>query len=235
MLNQLPTWEKLAKVIIWQQIGELKGKTILDFGSGAGITANHFAADNQVTALEPSADMLAQQVNTNGYRHIIGSTDELKKLSSESFDYVFCHNVLEYADDREIIVGEFYRLLKLNGKLSIVKHNRNGRVMQMVVLLNNFDEANNLLDGHNSNAQQFGTINYYDDKDIIEWYGGFILQETYGLRTFWDLQQNQEIQKDEDWQKKMIDIEMKVSQNPDFQKIAFFHHLIFEKQVNDNL
>ena len=46
MLNQLPTWEKLAKVIIWKQIGELKGKTILDFGSGAGITANHFAADN---------------------------------------------------------------------------------------------------------------------------------------------------------------------------------------------
>ena len=41
---------------------------------------------------------------------------------------------------------------------------------------------------------------------------------------------NQEIQKDEKWQKKMIEIEMKVSQNPDFQKIAFFHHLIFEKR-----
>ena len=235
MIDQLPIGEKLAKLIVWKQIGKLKGKTILDFGSGTGITADHFAADNQVTALEPSADMLAQQVNTNGYRQIIGSTDELKKLPSDSFDYIFCHNVLEYADDREIIAREFYRLLKPSGKLSIVKHNRNGRVMQMIVLLNNFDEANNLLDGHNSNAQQFGTINYYDDKDIIEWYGGFILQETYGLRTFWDLQQNQEIQKDEDWQKKMIDIEMKVSQNPDFQKIAFFHHLIFEKRVNENL
>ena len=154
----------------------------------------------------------------------------MKKLPSESFDYIFCHNVLEYADDREEIVREFYRLVKPNGKLSIVKHNRNDRVMQMVVLLNNFDEANHLLAGHNSNAQQFGTINYYDDKDIIEWYGGFTLQETYGLRTFWDLQQNQEIQKDEKWQKKMIGIEMRVSQNPDFQKIAFFHHLIFEKR-----
>lgn len=111
MLNQLPVWEKLAKVIIWKQIGELKGKKILDFGSGAGITANHFASDNQVTAIEPSADMLAQQVNTNGYRQIIGSTDELKMLPNNSFDYIFCHNVLEYADDREIIVGEFYRLV----------------------------------------------------------------------------------------------------------------------------
>ena len=235
MQNQLPVWEKLAKVIIWKQIGELKGKTILDFGSGTGITPNHYATDNNVIAVEPSEEMLAKQVNTNGYQQIIGSTDELKNLPSECFDYIFCHNVLEYVDDREEIVREFYRLLKPSGKLSIVKHNRNGRVMQMIVLLNNFDEANNLLDGHNSNAQQFGTIDYYDDKDIIEWCDGFTLQETYGLRTFWDLQQNQEIQKDEDWQKKMIDIEMKVSQNPDFQKIAFFHHLIFEKRVNENL
>lgn len=230
MINQLPTWEKLAKQIIWKQIGELKGKAILDFGSGTGITANHFAADNQVTAIEPSEDMLAQQVNTNGYRQIVGSTDELKTLPSNSFDYILCHNVLEYVNDREIIVGEFYRLLKKNGKLSIVKHNRNGRVMQMVVLLNNFEEANNLLDGSNSQAQQFGTINYFDDSDISNWCSGLVLQQTYGLRTFWDLQQNQEIQKDEEWRQKMINIEMRVSQNPDFQNIAFFHHLVFVKQ-----
>ena len=152
MLNQLPVWEKLAKVIIWKQIGELKGKTILDFGSGTVITADHYAADNHVIAIEPSEEMLAKQVNTNGYQQIVGSTDELKNLPSECFDYIFCHNVLEYVDDREEIVREFYRLLKPNGKLSIVKHNRNGRVMQMVVLLNNFDEANDLLDGHNSSA-----------------------------------------------------------------------------------
>ena len=230
MLNQLPAWEKLATVINWKQIGGLKGKTILDFGSGTGITADHFATNNQVTAIEPSEDMLAQRINTNGYKQIVGSTEKLKKLLSNSFDYILCHNVLEYADDREEIVREFYRLVKPNGKLSIVKHNRNGRVMQMVVLLNNFDEANHLLDGHNSNAQQFGTINYYADSDIAEWCDSFVLRESFGLRTFWDLQQNQEIQKDEEWQKKMLDIEMKVSQKPDFQKIAFFHHLIFEKR-----
>lgn len=230
MLNQLPVWEKLAKLIVWKQIGTLNGKTILDFGSGTGITADHFASNNKVIAVEPSVEMTAKQVNTNCYQQIIGSTEELKKLPSESFDYIFCHNVLEYADGREIIVREFFRLLKPNGKLSIVKHNRNGRVMQMVVLLNNFDEANNLLDGHNSNAQQFGTIKYYDDRDITNWCDDFVLRESFGLRTFWDLQQNQEIQKYKEWQRKMIYIEMRVSQNPDFQKIAFFHHLIFEKR-----
>ena len=141
MLNQLPTWEKLAKEIIWNQIGELIGKTILDYGSGTGITANHFAERNNVIAIEPSEDMLEKQVNINNYQQLIGSLDELKKLQNDSFDYIICHNVLEYADDREDIVREFYRLLKPKGKLSIVKHNRNGRIMQMVVLLNNFDEA----------------------------------------------------------------------------------------------
>ena len=86
MLNQLPVWEKLAKQIIWKQIGTLNGKTILDFGSGTGITADHFAADNKVIAVEPSEEMLAKQVNTNGYQQIIGSLDELKKLPGESFD-----------------------------------------------------------------------------------------------------------------------------------------------------
>ena len=68
--------------------------------------------------------------------------------------------------------------------------------------------------------------NLRDNMSTLE----LVLQQTYGLRTFWDLQQNQEIQKDEEWQKKMIDIETRVSQNPDFQRIAFFHHLIFEKR-----
>lgn len=229
MLSKLPTWEKLAKEIIWKQLGSIENKTILDFGSGTGITANYYAENNKVIAIEPSQEILAEQCNTNGYQQIIGSTERLKELRNESFDLIICHNVLEYTNDREEIVNEFYRLLKPNGKLSIVKHNRNGRVMQMVVLLNNFEAANNLLDGKNSNAQKFGVINYYEDNDVLDWCNKLQLSKVYGLRTFWDLQQNQEIQKDGEWQKNMVDIEMRVSEINDYRNIAFFHHLIFTK------
>ena len=116
-------------------------------------------------------------------------------MTSDSFEYIFCHNVLHYADGREIIAGEFYPLLKKGGKLAIVKHNRNGRVMQMIVFLNNFEEANNLLGGQNSNAQQFGTIIYYDDREVSNWCNRLVLLQTYGLRTFWDLQQKQKCKK----------------------------------------
>lgn len=136
---------------------------------------------------------------------------------------------MEYADGREGIVKEFYRLLKPSGKLSIVKHNRSGRVMQMAVLLNDFKSANNLLDGKDGMASKFGTIHYYEDEDITKWCRGFSISKTYGIRTLWDLQQNQEIQKDEHWQEKMIQLEMRVSEIKEYINIAFFHHLILVK------
>lgn len=38
-ISELPAWERLLKRIIWAQLGAIKGKRILDFGSGEGITA----------------------------------------------------------------------------------------------------------------------------------------------------------------------------------------------------
>lgn len=229
LLNSLPVWEKLAKHIIWAQLGKIEDKDILDFGSGTGITADYFAENNNVIAVEPNIEMLKNQIKYNNYTQLIGSIDRLRELDNNSFDVIICHNVLEYAEDREQIVNEFYRLLRRGGILSIVKHNRNGRVMQMAVLLNDFETANNILDGQNGNASKFGTINYYDDEDILNWCSDFTLDKKYGLRTFWDLQQNQEIQEKAEWQRKMIELEMRVSEHKDFQNIAFLHHLIFKK------
>ena len=57
-LTELPAWERLFKKILWKQLGNINGKYILDFGSGEGITANHFAKDNKVIAVEPWEEML---------------------------------------------------------------------------------------------------------------------------------------------------------------------------------
>lgn len=42
-ITDLPAGERLFKKIVWKQLGDMEGKKILDFGSGEGITANHFA------------------------------------------------------------------------------------------------------------------------------------------------------------------------------------------------
>lgn len=229
-LQNLPPWELLLKKIVWQQLGDIRGKRILDFGSGIGVTANHYAICNEVIAIEPSEESVAQRWKKNTYQQIVGSTGALRKLSDESFDVILCHNVLEYAQDREGIMREFYRLLKPDGMISVVKHNRPGRVMQMVVLLNEFDKAHALLDGKDGTASQYGTIHYYEDKDIAKWCNSLRIEKVSGIRTFWDLQQNQECHKDPAWQEKMIEMELRVSEIEEYRDIAFFHHLIVRKQ-----
>lgn len=228
-IEKLQPWEALLKRIVISQLGDLKGKKILDFGSGTGFLANYYAQNNDVTAVEPSEESAAERYCDYAYQQFIGSVEVLKKMEAGTFDLIFCHNVLEYADCREEAVREFYRLLKPDGQLSVIKHNRPGRVMQMVVLLNDFEKAHMLLDGKDGTASKYGTIHYYEDADLTEWCKGFKIYEIYGIRTFWDLQQNQEVHKDAEWQAKMIEVEMRVAQIKKFQDIAFFHHLILKK------
>ena len=225
-LNTLPPWEQLFKRVLWAQFGDVRGKRILDFGSGIGVTACHYAAQNEVIAVEPSAESVAKRWDEHPYRQIVGSTEALRQMPDNSFDVIFCHNVLEYVPDRAEILKEFHRLLKPDGFVSLVKHDRSGRVMQMVALLNEFEKAYALLDGEDGFAADHGTIRYYED--VTE---GFRIKETYGIRTFWDLQQDQECHKAPAWQEKMIEMELRIAQIPQYRDIAFFHHLILAKKV----
>ena len=100
----------------------------------------------------------------------------------------------------------------------------------MVVLLNEFDHAHSLLDGNDGMTSKFGAIRYYDDSDIEKWCSGLRITKTLGMRTFWDLQQNQEIHKDANWQDKMLDMEMRVSDIEEYVNIAFFHHIVVGKK-----
>ncbi len=229
-LTELPAWERLFKKIVWQQLGEIEGKKILDFGSGEGITANHLAKKNEVMAIEPSKEMLQNAWTDFEYTQIIGDVNALTDLEAETFDVIICHNVLEYIDEKAAVIKELARVLKKGGILSVAKHNRAGRVLQMAVLLDDFEKAHALLDGENSTASKFGAIKYYEDEDITNWAPNLTVSDLFGIRTFWDLQQNQEKHSDEKWQEEMIRLEQRVSQIPQYRDIAFFHHLILIKK-----
>ena len=228
-ITDLPAWERLFKKIVWKQLGDMEGKKILDFGSGEGITASHFAEKNDVTAIEPSKEMLSNAWKDYEYTQIVGDVNALSAFKNETFDMIICHNVLEYIDDKAAVVKVLARVLKKDGIISIVKHNRAGRVMQMAVLLDDFEKANEILDGKDSTASKFGTIRYYEDNDITKWEPQITVSDILGIRTFWDLQQNQQKHGDEAWQEKMLQLELRVSQMREYKNIAFFHHILLKK------
>lgn len=227
----MQTWDYLLKQMLWKQLDFAQGMKILDFGSGEGETAAHLALCNDVTAVEPWEVMLANRV-AGDYTQLRGGIEFVKTMPEKSFDMVVCHNVLEYVDDKEAYLRELARVVKPGGLLSLVKHNRPGRVMQMTVLLNDFAMAGNLLDGGNGTTSKFGDIRYYGDADALCWLPGFACEKLWGARTFWDLQQKQECHTDPEWQKKMLALEERVSTIPEYRNIAFFHHLLLRKSEN---
>lgn len=229
-ITELSAWDRMFKRIVWAQLGEIEGKRILDFGSGEGITANYLAKKNVVVAVEPSEDMLRNRWDDYEYKQIVGDVSNLSEFENESFDLIICHNVLEYIDDKEQVINELCRLLKVGGMISVVKHNRAGRVMQMAVLLDDMKKANDILDGKDGMSSQFGAIRYYEDEQIVRWNNRLKLIDEFGIRTFWHLQQNQEKHGTEEWQKEMMQLEMRVSKIEEYKKIALLHHLFFIKE-----
>lgn len=227
-VDELGVWEQLQKKLTWEQLGEFSGKRILEFGCGNGVMGAYYAKGNTVVGIEPDEQVLRQNPYED-IEQICGDIKTLAEFEDESFDVILCHNVLEYVAERQEIMKEFQRLLGSNGLLSVLKHNRLGRVMQMAVLLNNFDRAGDLLDGKDGVALQYGKISYYEEDDLMKWAPELRIEKVLGMRTFWDLQQNQEIQTEEDWQREMMRLEQRVSDMEEYRNIAFFHHILLRK------
>ena len=229
--NMKEPWGILHYTLIWSQLEDfvnLKNLEILDFGSGFGTTANYLAENNEVIAIEPNADMIKERERENNYTQINGKFENLKDFEDDSFDLITCHNVLEFADERADIVKEFLRILKPGGILSIVKHNKYGKIMFKAVFENNADEALNLLDdGDSSNT--FGKINYYNTEDITKWGENLKPEKMLGVRILGILQQNNEPKYQPDWIDKMLMLEMRVCDLEQYKNIAYLHHILLRK------
>ena len=229
-MKKLSPWDRLLKEMLWQQLAFVQDMEVLDFGSGEGVTAAHMASHNRVTAVEPSPEMLAYRDTDGDYTQLEGDVARVNAMPESSFDAVLCHNVLEYVEDKPAVLRALCRVLRPGGILSLCKHNRAGRVMQMAVLMDDQAADMALLDGGDGMSAQFGPIRYYEDGDVLGWCPELRLEQCYGLRTFWDLQQRQELHADPAWQERMLALEGRVSQVDSFRQIAFFHHLILRKE-----
>ncbi len=222
-------WGKLFYRVAHSHIGDLQGLDILDFGSGFGVTSSRYAEKNNLIAIEPNVEMTADISSVCGYKLITGDVGALKQFPDESFDYIFCHNVLEYVSDRERreIFSEFRRTLRQRGRISVIKHNPKGRVMQKVVCENRTEEAAEILKNGCCASQSFGEIRYYDIEQLAESCGMKIVKKL-GLRTFWGLQSN-DFKYAPDWLDRLTEIELLTAEDRDFTAISFFSHLFIEK------
>ena len=225
-------WGRMFYEMIFKQLNITNDKRIriLDFGAGFCITANHYAQNHDVVAVEPNEEMYSLRVEENEYTLITQGLDYLKTVPDNSIDFVICHNVLEYVENKEEILKQLVRVLKQEGTLSIIKHNLFGRVMGSAVLGDNPHAALDLLNNVAEDSM-FGNRDVYGNEFLTDLLSGeMALSETYGIRAFFGLSSNNEIKYTDDWYKSMLELEAKASTMEEFRKIAFFNHLIFKKK-----
>jgi SAM-dependent methyltransferase len=100
-------------------LGDIKGKRLLDLGCGLGESTAYFAslgADVIATDLSPEMVRLAGRLaeyRGNSVLGAVSSADELP-FKDESFDIVYCANLLHHVDVEKTI-REVHRLLKTGG------------------------------------------------------------------------------------------------------------------------
>ena len=229
-LNQ--PWGKLYYEILFAQLAHIKNKKVLDFGSGFGLVADFLAQNNQVIAIEPNDEMIAEF----HYQQLQGSLEMLKDIPNARFDLIVCHNVLEYVDTPALYLAEFSRLLKKGGQISLVKHNEVGRIMQTVVFANDTNLALDLLSGQSYQSRTMGQATYYDLADLLQKVTSELTVQNYqGIRIFYGLQDNA-VKTAVAWREKMLKIELAVCQQSPYRDIAAFQHIWLQKGFkNDSL
>ena len=227
MLEQ--PWGKIQYEITFAQLEHIKGKKILDFGSGFGLVSHFLAQNNEVVAIEPQQEMLFAYSN-HTYKKILGSLEQVEKFESESFDIVLCHNVLEYIDEncRLKYLSELKRVLKQDGKLSIIKHNQVGKIMQAVVFSNDVDQALDLLNGNEFKSVSFSQGTMYTIDELLEM-SKMKLENYQAIRTFYSLQMN-EVKTKDNWLEKMTEMELAVCDLYPYKDISFLQHVWLVKE-----
>ena len=227
-------WGKIfyETLFIQLNLSNEKPLKILDYGSGFGVTANYYANIHNVIAIEPNSMMSDKRFSDNEYTQITGGIEVLKNFSDNLFDVIFCHNVLEYNENKKEIFQSLLQVLKPNGLLSIVKHNEYGKVIHKSVFNASPCDALKLLENpRNDDSSTFGERYLYSNKDIENWCSEScaVVDKILGVRTFFSLIQDNSIKYNNEWYKNMLELELKVSSIDDFIKIAFFNHLIIKK------
>ena len=227
MLEQ--PWGKIQYEITFAQLAHLKDKRILDFGSGLGLVSQFLGKNNEVVVIEPEKEMLFAYSN-HTYEKILGSLEQVEKFEAESFDIVLCHNVLEYIEEnnREKYLSEFKRVLKQDGKLSIIKHNQVGKIMQAVVFSNDVDQALDLLKGNEFRSVSFNSGTTYTIDKLLE-ISKMKLDKYQAIRTFYSLQINEVKTKDK-WLEKMTEMELAVCNLYPYKDISFLQHVWLMKE-----
>jgi len=121
-VNEYAPWLKLYREVTYPYLDNLfsRGSLLLDAGGGTGIFARSLSAEGRrIVVVDVNATMLSrvQVSHSNFLRCVQGDITDLSMFRSNSFDGIFCTQMLNLVENRPAAFAEFYRVLRTGGVL----------------------------------------------------------------------------------------------------------------------
>ena len=117
-LDQASWWYQTRNRIICDAVEHLGSRTLWDVGSGTGIVARALTkAGWKVVGIEPSVEG-SRRTARHGMETFCGTLDQVG-LPDESLEAVSLFDVLEHVDNREALLKEIRRVLRVGGVLLV--------------------------------------------------------------------------------------------------------------------
>ena len=211
----------------------------LDLGGGTGATAVGLARRGvQVTLLDSSLAMLKIAERTVREAEVgdkvalhhgdVAQAEEL--LAGELFDFVLCHNVLEYVECPSAVLSEAARLMRRDSPalLSVLVRNRAGEVIKAAIQAGDLESAERGLSSNWGYESLYGgRVRLFTPDELLtlakEARLTMIAQR--GVRVLSDYLPPQ-ISREAEYER-IFELERKLGQLPEFAAIArYTHHFL---------
>ena len=210
----------------------------LDLGGGAGHLALRLAECGwAVTVADRSPRMLERARLDAGRRHL-GHLVACCRVDADEpwppglrdarFDLVTCHHVLEYLDTPGSALFQARRLLRPDGRLSVVVRNRAGEVLRAAIVGGDLASAQDLLTATHVRERLYGLeLRLFDPGSLARLLrdAGFVPVAERGIRVVADYLPGV-CRTGEDWFARACEVERRLDARPEFAAVARYLHVI---------
>lgn len=213
---------------------------LLDIGGGNGRNAVAYAKKgNWVTLLDIAEEMLleaqrhAQKAGVDDrieFHH--ADIMDIPNQFEETFDVVFCHNVIGYLNDISAAIEMIGQCLKPKGILSLIGVNRYSESYREILQQLNPKAALKKMSARSYTSQIFETsINLYTADEIIELLqgAGFSVMGRYGVRCIIDYIPDNDIKKDPTFYAQLEQLEQAMGSQYPYYLLARYFQIVAQK------
>jgi S-adenosylmethionine-dependent methyltransferase len=232
---------KLRSELAWKNLREFLPDSgfpgrALDLGGGTGFHSVRLAKMGlQVVLVDSSEEMLAvaqKEAEAAGIAGRIGfhhaDAGQLTELfEPESFEFVVCHNLLEYVEDPGAIVQSVSRVMRKDALVSVLVRNRAGEVLKAAIKSEDWRLARANLAAQTVVDSLFGKpARVFDSADVAYIFAqaGLGAVAEYGVRVFSDYVDSEDL--DSENYSEILELEFILGAQPKFAAIARYTQLI---------